>query len=199
MNSESTSDAACSGWDNGECTGSPHCPPRCPRFFDSSGEPILITPLEEDEFGRLVSMYDDIDRTNRSSGLPPKTREEIVTWLDSLTKSGWNLLARSGDHVVGHVGAMPGTAEEVEFVIFVADAYQGRGIGTELLKQLVAHADARGYDVLHLSVERNNEQAISIYENLSFEITTQDLMTTAMRLSLEKPIADKVQRPPAER
>lgn len=144
-------------------------------------------------------MYGELEGSTQTNRLPPHTREETVEWLDTLTDSGWNLLANADEKIVGHVGVVPAGAGEAEFVIFVADEYQGCGIGTELLKQLVAYAEDRGYDALHLSVDRNNEPAISIYENLCFEIIDQDLMTVAMRLSLEKPIAEEVQLPPAER
>ncbi|MEF8778216.1 MAG: GNAT family N-acetyltransferase [Natronomonas sp.] len=142
-------------------------------------------------------MYEGFDI--EASGLPPQTREKIVAWLKTMTERGWNLIARADDNVIGHVGVMPATAAEPEFVIFVDEEYQGRGIGTELVKQVVAYAAARGHNTLELNVEKSNERAISIYQNLSFELTKEELMTIAMQLSLEKPIAEDVQRPPVER
>lgn len=192
-------DAACTGWDNGECSGTPHCPPRCPRFFDREDAPILITPLEDDHVERLVAMYESFDATDRANNLPPRTRGRIRAWLDGLTDRGWNLVAWHDDRAVGHVGIAPATAVEPELLVFVADAYRGRGVGTELLKQLVAYTAVRGYDALELAVERNNERAISVYENLSFEVAEENLGTVAMELSLAEPIATDVQRPPAKR
>jgi len=193
------SDTACTGWDNGTCTGTPHCPPRCPRFFDAEGDPVLITPFEDADFAALVSMYAAFPAGERTSSLPPPTRDAIVDWLGLITEDGWNLLARIDDRVVGHAAVTPAAADTPEFVIFVDDAYQGRGIGTEMVKQLVAYAAADGHEALCLSVERTNERAISVYENISFEITDEAMATIAMRLSLDKPIAEDVQRSPAKR
>lgn len=199
MSRQPGSDAACAGWDNGDCTGSSHCPPRCPRFFDRDGNPVLVTPLADEDFEALVSMYESLDVSSRTSNLPPMGRDRIMSWLERLTEDGWNLVARDGDRIVGHVGVMPVAAGEHEFVVFVADDYQGRGIGTELVEQLVAYAAARGCEALRLSVERDNERAISVYENVCFDVADERVATVEMELPLEKSIAEDVQRPPVER
>ncbi|WP_232702321.1 GNAT family N-acetyltransferase [Halobacterium wangiae] len=199
MGRPSETSAACSAWDNSGCTGTPYCQPRCPRFFDGEGDPLLVTPFEDDDFEALVSMYEGLAPENRTSSLPPKTREETVEWLETLTDRGWNLVARDGARVVGHVGVTPVADGELEFVVFVADDHQGRGIGTELVEQLIAYAAARGHDALRLSVERSNERAISVYENVCFEVAEERMATIVMELSLAEPIADDVQRPPADR
>lgn len=192
-------DAACSGWDNRECRGSLHCPPRCPRFFDRENTPILIAPFEDGEFSALVSMYESLGPKSRTSGLPPRGRNAIEAWLESLIENGWHLLARDNGQLAGHVGVSPADDPDPEFLVYVHDDYQGRGIGTELVKQVTAYANSRGHDQLTLSVEQNNERAISVYENVSFEVSECALLTLAMRLSLDQRIAEEVHRPPADR
>lgn len=189
----------CTPWDNSECTGTPICPPRCPRFFDRDGEPVLIVPFEESDLPELLDMYDRLEPSSTVGGLPPRTREQRERWLEGFIGDGWNILAWDDDHVVGHVGVSTLDESEPEFVIFVDDAHHGRGIGTELLKQMIAHADARGHEALTLFVSRGNTPAISIYENLSFEVTEERLASIAMRLPLEAPIVEEVQQPPGVR
>ncbi len=84
----------CGFWDNSACTGTPHCPPRCPRFVDTPGVQPLVRPYEDGDFDALVDMYER---------------------LDGLIDGGWNLLACDGDRVVGHVGghACPGAGSGV--------------------------------------------------------------------------------------
>ncbi len=84
-------------------------------------------------------------------------------------------------------------------MIFVDDDYQHRGIGTELLKHVVATAGDRDHGALRLTVTRDNRRAIDVYRNVAFDVTAREPMAIAMRLSLDDPVADRVQRPPAER
>lgn len=157
-------ETACDGWDNSACEGTPLCPARCPRFIDSEGFPVPIKPFDETDMSRLMTMYMDLDEDQQTMGLPPVSRGAIETWLGSLTEEGWNLVALVEDRIVGHMGVAPATAHEPQFVVFVHQAYQNRGIGTELVKQLIAYAADREYEALRLNVTPDNEQAI---KNLS--------------------------------
>ena len=193
------SDSRCSHWDSSECTGTPFCPPRCPRFTDREETPLLVRRYEEREFEAVVRMYEGLDPANRTMGLPPANRDRLEEWLTRLTENGWNLVAVDDDRVVGHVGVVPAATEDPQFVIFVDDDYQNRGVGSELIKHLIASAADRGHDTLQLDVEKENRRAISVYRNVDFEVTERKGMGLSMELSLDAAIAEAVQRPPAER
>ncbi|WP_226481095.1 GNAT family N-acetyltransferase [Natrinema amylolyticum] len=189
----------CSYWDNDECVGTARCPPRCPRFTDERGVPSLVRPYRTDDFEALAAMYEDFDESVATMGLPPFTRSRIEDWITELTSDGWNLVAVSSDRIVGHLAVTPASALDPEFVVFVHTDFQNRGIGEELLKQLVAYADAGGHEALRLTVANENQRAISVYENIGFETVDQSALNTEMQLSLERPLTDRVQRPPADR
>ncbi|QCC46398.1 GNAT family N-acetyltransferase [Halobellus limi] len=193
------SDRRCTYWDPSECTGTPFCPPRCPRFVDGEETPLLVRRYEESEFDAVVRMYEDLDPENRTMGLPPANRDRLEEWLTKLTENGWNLVAVDDDRVVGHVGVVPAATEDPQFVIFVHDDYQNRGVGSELIKHLIASAADRGHKTLQLDVEKENRRAISVYRNVDFEVTERKGMGLSMELSLDAAIAEAVQRPPAER
>lgn len=188
----------CHGWDNGDCTGTPHCPPRCPRFFDRTGAPLLVRPLRETDRASLVRMYGAIEST--TLGLPPDRRDRLVAWLSDLRERGWNLVALDGERVVGHIGVVPEDDAAPEIVVFVHETYHGRGIGTELVKQAIAHAadGDHGHEALTLTVERRNRRAIAVYSNVGFE-RVDGWGDLEMLLPLDDPVAAAVQRPPADR
>ena len=190
---------ACDGWDNAACEGSPYCPPRCPRFLDGDGAAVLIRRYTADDFDALVSMYDDIDATQTTMGLPPVTERRRREWLRTLTDDGWNLIARAGERIVGHVGVAPMTAADPEFVVFVHQSFQNRGLGTEMLMHLIAYAGDRGHDELNLSVSADNTRAITVYENIGFDIVERMSTTLEMTLPLRRPTVERAQRPPAYR
>lgn len=188
---------ACTGWDNSDCEGTAHCPPRCPRFVDRTGTVLLIRPYDSERYEALVAMYEAVD--DSTMGLPPRKRSALERWLDGLVSDGWNLLATVDDAVVGHVSVVPADAADPEFVIFVHPAYQNRGIGTELLEQVIAYADDRRYDELTLNVSRERRRAIAVYEKVGFDVTATNRMDLEMRLPLADERVAAGQRPPAAR
>ena len=52
--------------------------------------------------------------------------------------------------------------------IFVKKGWQGKGIGKMLLEGCLSVLKEKGYKTVSLSVEQNNENAVSLYENLDF-------------------------------
>ncbi|RQH02359.1 GNAT family N-acetyltransferase [Natrarchaeobius oligotrophus] len=196
---ESNESVACDRWDNGDCTGTPFCPPRCPRFVDGEGEPMLVEPAREDDYYPLVKMYDEMGAQEQTMGIPPLTRNKVEEWIQRLYRRGWNLVAKHDDRVVGHVGVTPTDSDEPQFVIFVAPGYQNRGIGSELMKHVIAYASDRGYDALTLDVARENRRAITVYKNVEFEVTDSKAGEVEMALSLEKSIAEESKLPPGKR
>lgn len=192
-------DWACDGWDSSRCEGTPFCPPRCPRFSDRESATGLVRPSRPTDVDALVEMYLDLGPADRTLGLPPATESGLRRWLSRFTDDGWGLIAEAGTTVVGHAGVTPGDATAPHLVIFVADEAQGRGIGSELIRQLVAHAADRGHDALRLTVEADNGPALTVYDNIGFDVIEQLGSEVEMQLSLDDPVADRVRRPPAER
>ena len=190
---------ACGGWDYTNCEGTKYCPPRCPRFIDSDGTAVLIRPYESDHWDTLVQMYEEIDTDSRTLGLLPSSHERIENWLDHLTLNGWNLVALAADDVIGHIAAAPLDDEEPHVVVFVHQAYQNQGIGTELIRQLIAHADDRVHDALVLTVAAENERARAVYSNIGFNVSERLVTEITMRFPIEESIATQVRRPPTER
>ncbi|NUB90965.1 GNAT family N-acetyltransferase [Haloterrigena sp. SYSU A558-1] len=188
-----------SHWDHSSCEGTVDCPPRCPRATDDRGVPFLVRPYRPADFESLVELYDSLDESAATMGLPPFTRPRIEAWLAELTSNGWNLIALLDDRTVGHVAVTPADDPDPEFVVFVDTDVQNRGIGGELLKQLIAYADDRDHEALSLDVSTDNRRAVTVYENVGFETIEESALNRTMRLPLDDPIADRVRRPPAER
>ena len=53
--------------------------------------------------------------------------------------------------------------------IYIAPAYRGQGIGTQVMRSVEAEARQLGLKKLYLEVERNNNRARSLYLKLGFE------------------------------
>lgn len=191
---------SCDGiWSNAHCEGTPYCPPRCPRFTDKEDTPLLVLPYEPSDRDGLLDMYDDFPTYDRAQGLPPQSRDRTAQWIDSLVDRGLNLLARCDGSVVGHIGVVPMSSPTPELVVFVHPDWQGRGIGTELIKQAIAHVSAEGREALTLEVMSDNRNALAVYQNIGFDVVERTFNELEMQLSLDLPIASEVRLPPARR
>lgn len=190
---------ACRAWDPSDCPGTEGCPPRCPRFFDKRGEPVLVEPDAEPHLEELVEMYVAYPERHRSMGVPPVVREGVVDWLERLLDCGYNVVATHEGQVVGHAAYSPASSLEPQFVVFVDPAYHDRGIGSELCRQVIAYAADAGHEALVLDVDASNERAIHVYRRMGFETVERNPTDRRMRLSFEKSIVETVQLPPAER
>jgi acetyltransferase len=62
-------------------------------------------------------------------------------------------------------------ATEAEFAIVVADAWQGRGVGTQLARLLFDFAAARGLTALYGTVLTNNTRMLKLVDDLGMSVT----------------------------
>jgi acetyltransferase len=59
-----------------------------------------------------------------------------------------------------------------EFAIVVADAWQGRGLGSRLMRELITAARARGVPRIEGLVLANNHRMLELMRSLEFDIAT---------------------------
>ncbi|TFV88894.1 GNAT family N-acetyltransferase [Blastococcus sp. CT_GayMR16] len=98
-------------------------------------------------------------------GLPPEAVDRLVTVDHDLREAVVGLV---GGEVVGvarydRSPADPGTAE---FAIVVEDAWQGVGLGRQLLVELIDLAARRGVRTLTATVQRDNDRVLSLIRRL---------------------------------
>lgn len=193
-----TASVACDGWDSSECEGTPHCPPRCPRFVDKEGARWTVRPATDADEPFLAEMYERFDRADRAQGLPPVSRSRCVEWIRSMLAEGNNVVAERDGELFGHAMYTPTDAAVPELAVFVHPDAQDRGVGTELCRHVIANAAAAGREGIELHVETGNRAARSVYRTVGFEVVERrgDLR---MRLDLDNPVAAEVRWPPLAR
>ena len=111
-------------------------------------------------------MYANLDSYSRTQVIPPITRPKINDWVGSFLKNGWNLVVDGADkRIIAHAAAVLESAARHELVIFVHQSVRNSGIGTELLKHLVAHA-------AHRNRRRSNSTFHGVTAKLSLSTKT---------------------------
>jgi acetate---CoA ligase (ADP-forming) len=84
-----------------------------------------------------------------------------------------NLLAFAGDACVAHACFIPITADHAEVAFAVADAYQGRGVGTLLLGMLAEGAAAQGITSFEAWVMPENVDMLQVFRESGFPTTSR--------------------------
>ena len=105
----------------------------------------------------------------------------------------WVLMALEGDEVVGVVSLSPRTAADPEpaprgtiylWQMFVASAWQGRGLAQALLDLLLDEARRRGYERMTLWAAAGAKQARRFYEKEGFTPTGRTQHDDALGMDL---------------
>jgi GNAT superfamily N-acetyltransferase len=99
------------------------------------------------------------------SGAPP-TGRAMVRILAGGGASTDALVATGDGVIIGHAMAAdrtgPGGTRTTEIGVVVADAYQGQGVGSALVRQLVARAQIRGAAAVVMEVLAENRQVLTM-------------------------------------
>jgi GNAT superfamily N-acetyltransferase len=158
-------------------------PPR--TVTDDEGREIRYREGRPDDDEALVEMYLDFHPEDRAQGIPPGREPDIRTWLENVTADECRtVVAMHEGDVIGHGMLVPDQEGDFELALFVLRAYQGAGIGTELLRTLLGLGRATGVEQVWLSVERWNDPAMAVYRKVGFERVGEGSFELEMALRL---------------
>lgn len=135
-----------------------------------------IREAVEADFDEITSIYNEVLTTSTAiyNDRPAKSAERIVWWR-SRTQQGYPVLVAINDNSVAGFGTFgdfrpwPGYRFTVEGTIHILSRVRGQGIGTELLKALVAKAQALGKHTLIAGVDSENIASLRFLERFGFE------------------------------
>ncbi len=142
------------------------------RFVhDRFGKLFLICEYndEKGDYVLLKEMYDLFEPKEWTQGLPPRSDERRDEWLQYVIREGVNVLAIMDERVVGHAALFEmEPRKSCEYLVFVHQDYQNRGIGIALTQAVRELAEEMGYCKIWVSVEVINLKAIHVYEKCGF-------------------------------
>ena len=108
-----------------------------------------------------------------SEGMPFSVEAE-AEFISSMENSTDNvmLLAKSDEKIVGcaSLNRLPRRMKHRgDFAISVAKDYWNRGIGSQLLENIIAFARENDFEIIDLQVRSDNKSAIHLYEKYGFK------------------------------
>jgi acetyl coenzyme A synthetase (ADP forming)-like protein len=145
------------------------------------GTSILIRMITPDDRERVRSVFDRMGPESvrhRFFGAKAMLQDSDLAYLATLDGSSRVALAATathGDHEqilgIGRYIGLPGEHSNIAEIAFdVADADQGRGIGTLLLEHLATIARGAGISMFRAEVEADNAQMLEVFGRCGFAV-----------------------------
>jgi putative acetyltransferase len=137
---------------------------------------IVIVPTAEEYFEGMRQVLDTVAREKRFLAFlqAPPVEEAFAFYRNSLAKDHCHFVAVEDDAVVGWCDIQPTHGEARAHVgtlgIALAPAARHRGIGSELMKAVLAKAGAKGLSRIELTVRTDNLNAKALYKRFGFAV-----------------------------
>jgi phosphinothricin acetyltransferase len=134
----------------------------------------IRTYQESDAPAILKIINDSILNTFHNYDYDPKTLEEVQTQFSEKLAAGFPvLIGEIGGELAGYATfgkfrAKPGYNTTIEHSIYLTAKSQNQGIGSALMKQLIAIAKNEGYHVMIAGMDSENLGSYRFHERLGF-------------------------------
>lgn len=147
------------------------------RFEARDGRQVILRTPKWEDLGDLIEYINSLVEEGSDILRDEKvTREEEADWLGRrLAKLDRDkifcLVAEIDGRVIANSeleGRRYRSSHVGELSIGIREGYRDIGIGTEMLRELIAHAKEEGLKVLTFSTFATNERAIHVYRKVGF-------------------------------
>ncbi|KSU84477.1 phosphinothricin acetyltransferase [Fictibacillus enclensis] len=135
----------------------------------------MIREATSNDLKDILAIYNDaILNTTAVYAYQPQTLEKRQIWYQQKRDENYPILVYEQDNKVvgfatfGPFRAWPAYKYSVEHSVYVDKEYRKKGIGTSLLKELIAIANQREYITLIAGIDAANEKSIAIHKNIGF-------------------------------
>ncbi|MDM5334125.1 N-acetyltransferase family protein [Ureibacillus composti] len=135
----------------------------------------MIREATSKDLSDILEIYNDaILHTTAVYTYKPQTLGSRQTWYEQKKEAGYPILVFELDEkavgfaTFGPFRAWPAYKYSIEHSIYVDKNYRKKGIGTALLKELIAIAKEREYMTLIAGIDAQNEKSIDMHKNFGF-------------------------------
>ena len=133
---------------------------------------VQMREMKENDWGAVSSIYQQGMDSNKATF---ETKcPEYNTFHSSHTES-CRLVATQGEQVIGWAALSPVSSRCVyggvaEVSVYVHEEYQGKGVGSRLLNEIVKLSELDGYWTIQAGIMQDNESSIRLHEKCGFRM-----------------------------
>jgi ribosomal protein S18 acetylase RimI-like enzyme len=132
------------------------------------GPELVVRPLRHGDTATVQAVFErlgDASRRARFNGIKHRLGEQELRWLATVGPNHHVLVAYvDGDSQPVAIARLVRSGASAEVAFEVADAYQGRGIGSALAQELVSDACAAGIVEVTALVRSDNPAALAVLQ-----------------------------------
>ncbi len=135
----------------------------------------MIRYAKPDDLTSILEIYNEaILNTTAVYDYKPHTIEDRLSWYEKKVSDGFPVLVFEVNNLVvgfatfGPFRAWPAYKYTIEHSVYVLKSHRGKHIGTELLKELIKIANAKGYATMVAGIDASNEGSRIMHEKLGF-------------------------------
>jgi acetyl coenzyme A synthetase (ADP forming)-like protein len=154
--------------------------PSYPAQYESDvvlrdGSTLRFRPVRSDDGGALRALYDRLSSDSlhfRFHGALHGSTPEVSRLAQADHENEFVLLAEAGGRLSGVAAYLrdPGAPDRAEVAFAIADALQGRGVGTRMLEVLAEIAREHQIRTFDAYVPHNNQRMMNVFRDSGFEI-----------------------------
>jgi L-amino acid N-acyltransferase YncA len=135
----------------------------------------MIREANSADIAAITAIYNDVISTSNAIYREDRVDEsERMVWFDDKVQHGYPIIvAQVNDLVVGYgvYGSFrfgEGYKHTVEHSVHVAASHRGKGIGKEILEELIAKARSDNRHVMVAAIDSTNSISISLHASYGF-------------------------------
>lgn len=148
---------------------------------------IQLARFQPEDFDRLISWMDSEELLVQVAGpifTYPLTSTQLVTYLEDDQRYAFKVIETHSGEVIGHAEIYKTKEHSAKIcrVLIGDQSFRGKGIGKELIKQLVDYSIAHlNINFVELNVYDWNTAAIKCYEKVGFVINPDKFTTIEVK------------------
>ena len=150
---------------------------------------IQIRALSPADRGLLLAMYGSFEPLGVAQGLPPRSEEARASWIDRALQEEINAGAFSpAGEPAGHAFLAGAEAGVAELAAFVHQSFRGRGIGTALVRAVLAEAERKGLRRVWAQTSSDNVPALRMLKRCGFRSLKFTFPVIELAIELATPV-----------
>ncbi len=136
---------------------------------------VAVRPAVPDDIPAITEIYNEaVLTTDATFDTVPRTLEQQAAWfkahsdrnpvvvaLENETVLGWASLGKWSDRAA--------YADTAEISVYVGSPYRYKGIGRQLMEEVIRKGEAAGLHTILSRITRGNDRSVRLHESLGFE------------------------------
>jgi phosphinothricin acetyltransferase len=102
--------------------------------------------------------------------------EKRLKWLEDHEAKGYPILVAADGDIIAGWSSLSVYSERygyrftAETSVYIRESHRGRGVGTDLMRELIREAELRGFHSLIARIGAENEVSIRMHEKLGYRV-----------------------------